>query len=364
MIDSSVESIIKSADDAWAIEKDKIITRLKAQLKVLEEALNENIKIESSLKDQVQENKTIAELSDKIQKESERFNQVKAIELQENILQELEKKHIFNLCSSIDKFKEFHKNYANTINSDIKYSNSELEFSVSVPFRKEAFISKVVDLFNNRTNTFRNLFNVAEFNENDYTYEFLESVITHLFDGTLQPKGTNTVESIMREIFDDWYGIKYNVKMDSDTIDVMSPGKKALVLLKLLIDLAESKCPILIDQPEDDLDNRSIFEDLIPFIKKKKQDRQIIIVTHNANVVLGADAEEVIVANQQGNNSPNKKYKFEYRSGSIENNLPLYDDNGNIEQGVLSGQGIQQHICDILEGGEKAFELRKKKYHI
>ena len=58
--------------------------------------------------------------------------------------------------------------------------------------------------------------------------------------------------------------------MDNDTIDVMSPGKKALVLLKLLIDLADSKCPILIDQPEDDLDNRSVFNDLIPFIKRKK----------------------------------------------------------------------------------------------
>lgn len=64
--------------------------------------------------------------------------------------------------------------------------------------------------------------------------------------------------------------------------------------------MAESKCPILIDQPEDDLDNRSIFDELIPFIRKKKIERQIIIVTHNANVVLGGDAEEIIVANQEG----------------------------------------------------------------
>lgn len=147
--------------------------------------------------------------------------------------------------------------------------------------------------------------------------------------------------------------------MDNDTIDVMSPGKKALVLLKLLIDLADSKCPILIDQPEDDLDNRSVFNDLIPFIKRKKKDRQIIIVTHNANVVLGSDAEEVIVANQQGSNVPNKKYRFEYRSGAIENNLPLSTVGEEAKLGILNSQGIQQHICDILEGGERAFELRK-----
>ena len=103
---------------------------------------------------------------------------------------------------------------------------------------------------------------------------------------------------------------------------------------------------------------------MIPFIKKKKKKRQIIIVTHNANVVLGADAEEIIIANQQGNNAINKQFRFEYRSGSIENNTPVYNSKGQIEDGILNGQGIQQHICDVLEGGEKAFELRKKKYHL
>ena len=75
-------------------------------------------------------------------------------------------------------------------------------------------------------------------------------------------------------------------------------------------------------RPEDDLDNRSIFDELIPFIKKKKIMRQIIVVTHNANVVLGADSDEVIVANQHGKNSPNREFRFEYRSGSIEDDLP------------------------------------------
>ena len=149
-----------------------------------------------------------------------------------------------------------------------------------------------------------------------------------------------------------------------DSINQMSPGKKALVLLKLLISMADSKCPILIDQPEDDLDNRSIFDELIPFIRKKKIERQIIIVTHNANVVLGGDAEEIIVANQEGNNSPNFRFRFEYRSGSIENSNAVYENDGTIRKGVLNEKGIQQHICDILEGGEQAFDLRKHKYSI
>ena len=105
----------------------------------------------------------------------------------------------------------------------------------------------------------------------------------------------HNIESILRDINDDWYNIKYKVVMDNDNIDVMSPGKKALVLLKLLIDLAESKCPILIDQPEDDLDNRSVFDELIPFIRRKKKERQIIVVTHNANVVLGREPSKTII---------------------------------------------------------------------
>ena len=80
-------------------------------------------------------------------------------------------------------------------------------------------------------------------------------------------------------------------------------------LLKMLINLAESKCPILIDQPEDDLDNRSIFDELIPFVKKLQ--RQITMVTHNANVVLG-DTKEIVIANQQGKFSKNDRFRFEY----------------------------------------------------
>lgn len=189
---------------------------------------------------------------------------------------------------------------------------------------------------------------------------FIEAILNNSKE-SLQLKSGYTVESALREILSDWYNIDYVVRMDNDDIQDMSPGKKALVLLRLLISLAESRCPILIDQPEDDLDNRSIFDELIRFIKEKKVDRQIITVTHNANIVLGGDAELVIVANQDGKNAPNKQYRFEYRGGSIENNFPVYD-NGEIVPGILNCKGIQEHICEILEGGEQAFALRQHKY--
>ena len=203
------------------------------------------------------------------------------------------------------------------------------------------------------------------FNEEKYDDDFLIKIIEKTLDGTMTLKSGYTIESALREILDNWYNIVYRVKMDDDPIEQMSPGKKALVLLRILISMAESKCPILIDQPEDDLDNRSIFTDLINFIKEKKIERQIIIVTHNANIVLGSDSENIIVANRIGTNSPNKSKRFEYRNGSIENNkVVLKEDGKTIEDGILNQRGIQQHICDILEGGQVAFEIRKNKYRI
>lgn len=309
-------------------------------------------------------NKVITEISNNIQQENDKLKNLKVLEEKEKSLVEKENKYINDISLCIEKFKKFHTGYAETVNSKPEFRSSDLEFSVCVPFKKEAFLDKISRLLDNRSIIFKETISIDEFTEAQYSQDFLKDIICKILNDQLQPKKGNNKESVIRDICDDWFEIKYNVQMDNDTIDVMSPGKKALVLLKLLIDLADSKCPILIDQPEDDLDNRSVFKDLIPFIKKKKKDRQIIIVTHNANVVLGADAEEVIVANQQGSNVPNKKFRFEYRSGAIENNMPVYTDDGTIEQGILNSRGIQQHICDILEGGESAFELRKNKYHI
>lgn len=125
------------------------------------------------------------------------------------------------------------------------------------------------------------------------------------------------------------------------------------------------KISILIDQPEDDLDNRSIYSELSQFIKEKKVKRQIIVVTHNANIVLGTDAEQVTIANQNGKGTPNNyEIKFEYRSGALEDNEKETNPDGSDREGILSQKGIQTQICDVLEGGRNAFELRENKYSV
>ena len=137
---------------------------------------------------------------------------------------------------------------------------------------------------------------------------------------------------------------KYNVEEEGDKLESMSPGKRSFILLKILIDLDNSKWPILIDQPEDDLDAKSVSKQLVKYLKEKKKERQIIIVSHNPNLVVGADSEQIIVANQGGSNSKNKSNQFEYVMGSIENSFTKQD-----EECILYSKGIKEHVCDTLE---------------
>ena len=141
----------------------------------------------------------------------------------------------------------------------------------------------------------------------------------------------------------------------------MSQWKQAFVILKLLLEFSEKSCPILNDQPEDSLDNRAIYNELVKYLKDKKKERQVIIVTHNPNVVVSADAEQIIVANQDGKDSPNEaSMKFQYVSGALEFSKPV-DEKISF---VLKSKGIREHVCEILEGGEDAFKQRERKYKI
>ena len=141
----------------------------------------------------------------------------------------------------------------------------------------------------------------------------------------------------------------------------MSQGKQAFVILKLLLEFSKKECPILIDQPEDSLDNRAIYNELVKYLVEKKKKRQIILVTHNSNVVVSADAEQIIVANQQGEKSQNVEgCKFQYVTGGLEFTKEK-DESIDI---TLFSQGIREHVCEILEGGNEAFKRREKKYGI
>ena len=97
--------------------------------------------------------------------------------------------------------------------------------------------------------------------------------------------------------------------------------------------------PFVFDQPEDDLDNEFIIDHLLPVFREIKKYRQVIIATHNANLVVNADSEQILIAT-------NSDEVLKYEAGALENPT------------------IRSRICDILEGGEKAFLKREIRYGI
>lgn len=164
----------------------------------------------------------------------------------------------------------------------------------------------------------------------------------------------------IKALLDDYYFDYWKITYKNDKLGEMSTGKASFVILMLIIGLSKSKSPILIDQPEDNLDNRSITRDLVYYLKNKKLERQIIVVTHNANIVVNSDAENVIVANQKGQNNSesSSEFQFDYINGAIENTSPIDES----ETDLLKSMGIREHVAEIVEGGKEAFILRERKY--
>lgn len=198
----------------------------------------------------------------------------------------------------------------------------------------------------------------------EYTEEIIPNIdnIKKLFNFILTRKiklrSTHSIPEVLKRFLKNPFILKYKINEKGNDINYMSEGNRSFVLLELLIHLNDNKYPIIIDQPEDDLDNRSIYEDLVKFLREKKKDRQIIVATHNANIVVGADSENIIVANQHGIGTENiNDRKFNYKNGGLENK----DISGT---DTLGKKNIQEHICEILEGGKEAFEIRRKKYNL
>ena len=141
--------------------------------------------------------------------------------------------------------------------------------------------------------------------------------------------------------------IELNTAADGDpdnwqTLEGLSTGQKATAVLLLL--LLESEAPLVVDQPEDDLDNRFITEGVVPTMKQEKRKRQFIFSTHNANIPVLGDAELIIGLT----------------TGSM--NSTVQGRVSNRHMGSIDLQPVREMVEEILEGGKTAFEMRRQKY--
>lgn len=154
-----------------------------------------------------------------------------------------------------------------------------------------------------------------------------------------------------------YFEVTSTLRFDDTDLYLLSPGQKGIVLLMLYLGMESTDTrPLIIDQPEDNLDNLSVYEDLIGLFRKRKKFRQIILVTHNPNLVVNTDAEQIIVAGYDGKASA----RIVYVAGSLENQAEQIPDVGVNDL----TDGIIEKVCAVLEGGPGAFSGRSKVYQL
>lgn len=326
------------------------------RLKLFVDKIKDKTRLDELNKSRISEEYKIVEI-EKLEKKVEELN--KDIEY--------EKRNIKGFYRSV------HQLYISIVNEiNTKYSIISTEKQISLKSKVTFDKVKFHETFSRqitKNSYLKNIFEGYFDDDNNYVYNELSHVdaILGIFDkvnrtnSNVRFNQSWSAETASNALLEDNFRIDFKLSQNNEDILRMSPGKKGLILLILILHLNNSKYPILIDQPEDNLDNRTIYSELKDYIKEKKLERQIIIVTHNSNLVVTTDAENVIVANRQGEEVDNKNENtvFEYVNGALEKSF--VDSRKN---GVLNKIGIKEHVCEILEGGERAFLERENKYNI
>jgi len=181
----------------------------------------------------------------------------------------------------------------------------------------------------------------TDFNSSESVCGFINNVLGCIYeDLDMSSKKVKKKELFYNLLtYLEYVGVEYSLKMGGRNLQELSPGERGIVLLVFYLALSKNDIPLIVDQPEDNLDNQSVYNKLVKCICEAKNKRQVIIVTHNPNIAIACDAEQITYC------SINKlDNKISYISGSIEN------------------KKIRDKVIDVLEGTMPAFDLRRLKY--
>lgn len=286
--------------------------------------------------------------------ELEEIYQLRKLKLKEIFKRKLDVINIYKavknrIDSVIDQNKELLKTYPINIEASLVL--------------KPEFIQKFMSFINKqKAGTFRNIndgeiqlkqiISGVDFDNEDAVINFLDSIIRALKEDQREGQDNNQyrfvgdqvseIEELYTYLFSlNFLDYNYQLKQGDKKLEQLSPGERGALLLIFYLILDKNDIPLIIDQPEDNLDNYSVANILVPFIREAKKKRQIIMVTHNPNLAVVADAEQVIFANLEKENDN----KFSFISGSIEN------------------REVNKCIVKVLEGAMPAFNKRKQKYY-
>ncbi|MDD3152594.1 MAG: hypothetical protein PHF76_10890 [Bacteroidales bacterium] len=249
-------------------------------------------------------------------------------------------------------YKELYQPIEKELIPLLKNSDDKIEFNISIVLRDREVGARLLSYINQQmagvfkgkaeaSAAMKEYIQSADFNDCESVVGFMNNVLTCISEDV--DKSSQKVKEKL-EFYNllaslDYIKAEYNLTLGGHPLTMLSPGERGIVLLVFYLALSKNDIPLIIDQPEDNLDNQSVFSRLVPCIKEAKKKRQVIIVTHNPNIAIACDAEQIICCSIDKTNN-----HISYSSGSIEDSV------------------IRKCVVDILEGTMPAFELRKLKY--
>ena len=140
--------------------------------------------------------------------------------------------------------------------------------------------------------------------------------------------------------------LSYSLEYDQIDIRRLSPGSRGIVLLLLYLAVdREETVPLIIDQPEENLDPESVYLELVRLFRQASDRRQVLMVTHNANLVVNTEVDQVIIASS-GPQEAGRLPELRYLSGGLED------------------EAVRDAVCQILEGGAAAFRDRARRLRL
>lgn len=358
----SFEQLKEQVTNQWTNQLDGFITERNNKKEEISKTKTdvENSEIVKKGQKYYANNKELTDIQEKLKEESTRLQKIEEFEKKITTTTDRKNKMVGEIVNEHLKYKT----NANSLKEQLSIPHDDVEISTKIKCQINDISEFLKERCNLRGGERQDYVSRIKEDYDTKTEEVVKTFLEDALQNKIDFKNYNTAQNVINEfIIKNWYEYSFELTYQRDNFNEMSPGKKAFVILKLLLEFDTRECPILIDQPEDSLDNRAIYNELVQYIKDKKVTRQIILVTHNPNVVVSADSDNIIVANQHGSKNLNDNgIRFQYVNGSLENSKMRDDKYKEEKDSILPSQGIREHVCELLEGGQEAFEKREKKY--
>ena len=269
----SFEQLKEQVTNQWNNQLDGFITERNNKKEEISKTKTdvENSEIVKKGQKYYANNKEIADIQEKLKEETIRLQKIEDVEKKITTTTDRKNKMVDDIVSEHFKYKT----NANSLKEQLSIPHNDVEISTKIKCQ----INDISEFLKERCNLrgYERQDYVLRIKE-DYDTKTKEVVKTFLEDALqnkIDFKNYNTAQNVINEFFiKNWYEYSFELSFQGDNFNEMSPGKKAFVILKLLLEFDTRECPILIDQPEDSLDNRAIYNELVQYIKDKKQTRQ------------------------------------------------------------------------------------------